>query len=116
VLREDILYKPLPFSIKERVVIKHMVMLKKKPETDEATVQAIMERLEGLYGQIRGLMKIRCYRALPSDRPVVYTFLLDSSMIDADALVEYLAHPAHTAVNEWMTPFLESRAVVDYEE
>jgi len=97
-------------------MIKHMVMLKKKPETDEATVQAIMERLEGLYGQIRGLMKIRCYRALPSDRPVVYTFLLDSSMIDADALAEYLAHPAHTAVNEWMTPFLESRAVVDYEE
>ncbi|MEO7913710.1 MAG: Dabb family protein [Roseiflexaceae bacterium] len=89
---------------------------KKKPETDEATVQAIMERLEGLYGQIRGLMKIRCYRALPSDRPVAYTFLLDSSVTDADALAEYLADPAHIAVNEWMTPFLESRAVVDYEE
>ena len=97
-------------------MIKHMVMVKKKPETDEATVRAIMERLEGLYGQIRGLMKIRCYRALPSDRPVVYTFLLDSTLADADALAEDLRHPAHTAVNEWMTPFLESRAVVDYEE
>jgi len=97
-------------------MIKHMVMLKKKPETDEATVREIMERLEGLYGQIRGLMKIRCYRALPSDRPVVYTFLLDSTVVDADALAEYLRHPAHIAVNEWMTPFLESRAVVDYEE
>ena len=97
-------------------MIKHMVMLKKKPETDEATVQEIMNRLEGLYGQIRGLMKIRCYRALPSDRPVVYTFLLDSTMADADALAEYLLHPAHVAVNEWMSPFLESRAVVDYEE
>ena len=97
-------------------MIKHMVMLKKKPETDEATVREIMERLEGLYGQIRGLMKIRCYRALPSDRPVVYTFLLDSTMADAAALAEYLRHPAHIAVNEWMTPFLESRAVVDYEE
>ena len=97
-------------------MIKHMVMLKKKPETDEATVREIMERLEGLYGQIRGLMKIHCYRALPSDRPVVYTFLLDSTVADADALAEYLRHPAHIAVNEWMTPFLESRAVVDYEE
>ena len=97
-------------------MIKHMVMLKKKPETDEATVREIMERLEGLYGQIRGLMKIRCYRALPSDRPVVYTFLLDSTMADADALKEYLSHPKHVEVNEWMTPFLESRAVVDYEE
>ena len=97
-------------------MIKHMVMLKKKPETDEATVQEIMSRLEGLYGQIRGLMQIRGYRALPSDRPVAYTFLLDSTMADADALKEYLGHPAHVAVNEWMSPFLESRAVVDYEE
>ena len=97
-------------------MIRHMVMVRKKPETDEATVQEIMNRLEGLYGQIRGLMRIRCYRALPSDRPVVYTFLLDSSLADADALKEYLGHPAHVAVNEWMSPFLESRAVVDYEE
>ena len=96
-------------------MIKHMVMLKKKPETDEATVQAIMDRLEGLYGQIHGLMGIRCYRSLPSDRPVVWTFLLDSTLADANALAGYLAHPAHTAVNEWMSPFLESRAVIDYE-
>jgi hypothetical protein len=97
-------------------MIRHMVMLKKKPETDEATVREIMNRLEGLYGQIRGLMQIRCYRALPSDRPVAYTILLDSTMADADALAEYLGHSAHQAVNNWMTPFLESRAVVDYEE
>jgi hypothetical protein len=37
-------------------------------------------------------------------------------MADAEALAEYLGHPAHKAVNEWMSPFLESRAVVDYEE
>lgn len=97
-------------------MIRHMVMARKKPETDEATVQEIMNRLEGLYGQIRGLMRIRCYRALPSDRPVAYTFLLDTTLADADALKEYLGHPAHVAVNEWMSPFLESRAVVDYEE
>lgn len=97
-------------------MIKHMVMLKKKPETDEATIQAIMDRLEGLYGQIHGLMGIRCYRALPSDRPVMWTFLLDSTLADAEALKGYLAHPAHTAVNEWMSPFLESRAVIDYQD
>ena len=97
-------------------MIRHMVMVKKKPETDEATVRAIMDRLEGLYGEIRGLMQIRCYRSLPSDRPVVWTFLLDSTLADANALAQYLTHPAHVAVNEWMSPFLESRAVVDYEE
>ncbi len=97
-------------------MIRHMVMLRKKPETDEATIQAIMERLEGLYGDIRGLMKIRCYRSLPSDRPVVWTFLLDSQLTDADALKEYLGHPRHIEVNEWMTPFLQDRAIIDYEE
>lgn len=96
-------------------MIKHMVMFKKKPETDETTLQEIMDRLEGLYGEIHGLMGIRCYRSLPSDRPVVWAFLLDSTLADADALRAYIAHPQHVAVNEWMSPFLESRAVIDYE-
>jgi hypothetical protein len=97
-------------------MIKHMVMFRKKQDTDEATLQQIMDRLEGLYGEIHGLMKIRCYRALPSDRPVGFTFLLDSSLADMNALNEYLGHPKHVEVNEWMSPYLESRAIVDYEE
>lgn len=97
-------------------MIKHMVMLKRKPETTDAQIQEIMDRLEGLYGEIRGLMSIRCYRSLPSDRPVVWTFLLDSTLADANALKEYIVHPKHVEVNEWMSPFLENRAVIDYEE
>lgn len=97
-------------------MLRHLVMLKKKPETDDATVQEIMARLEGLKQQIPELIAIRCYRGLPSDRPVAYTFLLDSTFADTGALAAYLRHPAHVAVNEWMSPFLESRAVVDFEE
>ena len=96
-------------------MIKHMVMFKRKADTSDATLQEIMDRLEGLYGEIRGLMGIRCYRSLPSERPVVWTFLLDSTLADADALREYIAHPKHVEVNEWMSPYLESRAVIDYE-
>ena len=96
-------------------MIKHMVMFKRKPDTSDAVLQDIMDRLEGLYGEIRGLMGIRCYRSLPSDRPVVWTFLLDSTLADAEALREYIAHPKHVEVNEWMSPYLESRAVIDYE-
>jgi hypothetical protein len=100
----------------ETTMIRHVVMFRKKPETEEATVREIMDRLEGLYGEIRGLMGIRCYRSLPSDRPVVWTFLLDSKLVDLDTLKEYLSHPKHIEVNEWMSPFLQDRAVVDYEE
>lgn len=96
-------------------MIKHMVMIKRKDSTDEATVQEIMTRLEALVGEIHGLTELRCYRSLPSDRPVAWTFLLDSTLHDAAALAAYIAHPAHVAVNEWMTPFLEARAIVDYE-
>ncbi len=95
-------------------MLKHMVMFKKKSDTDDATLDEIMRRLEALYGQIPCLQAIRCYRALPSERPVVYTFLLDSTLDSADSLPEYINHPAHVAVNEWMSPYLESRAVVDY--
>lgn len=97
-------------------MLRHMVMIKKKADTDEATLQEIMARLERLKDDIPALIAIRCHRGLPSDRPVAYTFLLDSSLPDAEALAAYLRHPAHVAVNEWMSPFLESRAVVDYEE
>jgi trehalose-6-phosphatase len=97
-------------------MIRHMVMFRKKPDTDEATIHEIMERLEGLYGEIHGLMGLWCYRSMPSDRPVMWTFLLDSKLADLDALQRYLSHPKHVEVNEWMSPFLESRAVVDYEE
>jgi hypothetical protein len=97
-------------------MIRHMVMFKRKSDTNDAAIREIMARLEGLQGQIPGLLHIRCYRSLPSDRPVVWTFLLDSGVADAEALAAYLKHPAHVAVNEWMSPYLESRAVVDYEE
>lgn len=97
-------------------MLRHIVMFKKKPDTDEATVREIMARLESLTTQIPELHTLRCHRALPSDRPVAYTFLLDSTVADSEALAAYLIHPAHITVNEWMSPFLESRAVVDYEE
>jgi hypothetical protein len=96
-------------------MLKHMVMFKKKPDTSDETVAEIMRRLEALQGQIPGLRYVRCYRGLPSERPVAFTFLLDSALDSAAALPAYLSHPAHVAVNEWMSPFLESRAVVDYE-
>ncbi len=96
-------------------MLRHVVLFRKRPETTEETVREIMARLEALQGQIPGLTYIQCFRGLPSERPVVYTFILDSTLERADQLSGYLQHPAHVAVNEWMSPYLENRAVVDYE-
>jgi hypothetical protein len=96
-------------------VLRHVVLFRKRPETSEEMVQEIMARLEALQGQIPGLTYVKCHRGLPSERPVVFTFMLDSALERADHLPGYLQHPAHVAVNEFMTPLLESRAVVDYE-
>jgi hypothetical protein len=97
-------------------MLRHLVMFKKKPDTSEETVTEIMRRLESLETVIDGVVSIRCYRSIPSDRPVVYTFLLDSLLESIADLAKYRDHPAHVEVNEWMSPYLESRAVVDYEE
>lgn len=97
-------------------MLRHMVMFKKKADTSDATIEEIIARLEALQGQIPSLQQIKCHRALPSDRPVVFTFLLDSTIASADDLPGYLNHPVHVAVSEWMSPYLESRAVVDYVE
>jgi Stress responsive A/B Barrel Domain len=96
-------------------MLRHLVMFKKKPETDEATVAEIMRRLDALQGEIPGLIQIKCHRSIPSDRPVVWTFILDSVIESLEDLPAYRDHPAHVSVNEWMTPFLEARAVIDYE-
>jgi hypothetical protein len=96
-------------------MLKHMVMFKKKADTSNEVIDEIMSRLEALHGQIPGLLHLKCHRSLPSDRPVVWTFLLDSTLDAIESLPVYIEHPAHIAVNEWMTPFLESRAVVDFE-
>lgn len=97
-------------------MLRHLVMFKKKPDTSDETVAEIMRRLESLETVIDGVVSIRCYRSIPSERPVVYTFLLDSLLERVEDLPRYLAHPAHVQVNEWMSPYLESRAVIDYEE
>ena len=96
-------------------MLKHYVMFKKKADTDDATLAEIMRRLEALKGEIPGLTHISCHRSIPSERPVVWTFILDSTLNSAADLPAYIAHPAHVAVNEFMSPFLESRAVIDFE-
>jgi len=97
-------------------MVKHVIIWNLKEDLeDKAAVKAgIKEGLEGLKGQIPGLIDIHVYtEGLASSNGDV---LLDSSFESEEALKGYAVHPAHVAVaNGKVRPFTASRVCMDYE-
>lgn len=100
-------------------MVKHIILwtLKSSLSEDEKTsVRAgIKEGLEGLVGQVPGLLSCHVQAAgrLASSTADV---MLDSTFESAEALRNYSSHPAHVAVaNSKVRPFTEHRACLDFE-
>ena len=97
-------------------MVKHIILWQLKDEiADKAAVKAgIKEGLEGLAGQIPGLLSITVHtEGLPSSNADV---MLDSSFEDAAALAAYAVHPAHVAVaDNAVRPFTKTRLCLDFE-
>ena len=99
-------------------MVKHIILwtLKEEYKGSEAdTVKAgIKSGLEGLKGQIPGLIDIRVnINPLASSNCDV---MLDSSFEDEASLKGYSVHPAHVDVaNTKVRPFTASRTCMDYE-
>ena len=96
---------------------KHIILwtLKEDLSADEkAAVKAgIKEGLEGLVGQIPGLVDIHvqtdCLATSTAD------LMLDSTFTDAAALQEYALHPAHVAVADGkVRPYVKLRSRLDF--
>ena len=89
-------------------MVKHVILWQLKDElsdTEKAAVKAgIKEGLEGLAGQIPGLVDIRVnIDALPSSNA---DLMLDTTFESAEALKGYSTHPAHVAVaNSKVRPY-----------
>ena len=85
-------------------MVRHVILwkLKEMPEAEKAAVKAgIKTGLEGLAGQIPGLLEVH-----------VYTEALPSS---AKALKGYSTHPAHVAVaNGKVRPYTAVRTCLDF--
>ena len=82
---------------------------------EKITVKAgIKEGLEGLAGQIPGLVDIKVYtEGLPSSNADV---MLDSTFESEAALKGYAVHPAHVAVADGkVRPFTKTRLCLDFE-
>ena len=100
-------------------MVKHIILWTLNPELTEeekAAVKAgIKEGLEGLVGQVPGLIdvKVQIGGRLPSSNADV---MLDSTLESAEALKAYAVHPAHVAVaNGKVRPYTVQRACLDFE-
>ena len=99
-------------------MVKHVILWQLKDElseTEKAEVKnGIKEGLEGLKGQIPGLVDIKVYtNGLSSSNT---DLMLDSTFENEEALKNYATHPAHVAVaDNKVRPFTASRNCLDFE-
>ena len=99
-------------------MVKHIILWQLKDELQgeekEAVKAGIKEGLEGLAGQIPGLIDIKVQtKGLSSSNADV---MLDSTFESEDALKGYAQHPFHVDVaNTKVRPFTETRLCLDFE-
>lgn len=99
-------------------MVKHVILWNLKEEYSESEKDAIKagikEGLEGLAGQIPGLVDIKVNTVgLPSS---TVDLMLDSTFESAQALKDYSIHPAHVAVaDSKVRPYTAHRSCLDYE-
>ena len=99
-------------------MVKHIILWKLKEEySEEQKAQirkGIKEGLEGLKGQIPGLVDVFVRTEfLPSSNADV---MLDTTFESAEALKNYGTHPKHVAVaDEKVRPYTTIRSCMDYE-
>ncbi len=99
-------------------MVKHIILWQLKDELTEnekSTVKTgIKTGLEGLMGQIEGLVeiKVQC-EGLPSSNSDV---MLYSVFENEDALKSYAVHPAHVKIADTkVRPYTKTRLCLDFE-
>ena len=99
-------------------MVKHIILWKLRSDLDVVEKQtaslAIKQGLEGLKGQVPGLLDIHVQieNRLESSNVDI---MLDSTLESEEALKGYAVHPAHVAVaNGVVRPNTELRACLDF--
>lgn len=99
-------------------MVKHIILWQLKDELSveekEVVRAGIKDGLEGLQGQIPGLVDIKVQTEYLASSNV--DVMLDSTFEDEAALKGYAVHPAHVEVaNTKVRPYTKSRACMDFE-
>ena len=99
-------------------MVKHIILWQLKEELqgeEKENIKAgIKAGLEGLAGQIPGLIDIKVQtECLESSNADV---MLDSTFVDSCALKTYASHPAHVKVaDNQVRPYTKTRVCMDFE-
>ncbi|MDR1565475.1 MAG: Dabb family protein [Oscillospiraceae bacterium] len=98
-------------------MVKHIVMWSFKdelsPEERHATALKIKQGLEGLAGIVPGLLEVKVHTELIQGSTA--GLLLDTLLVDADALEAYQTHPEHLKIKDIVQPATKQRLAADYE-
>ena len=93
-------------------MIKHVIFWKLDPQCDkDAAGEEIRAGLEGLVGQVPGLLEARVRRTYQGD----WDLVLDSSFESAEAEKAYQTNPLHVACKQIVHRYATARACADYE-
>lgn len=95
-------------------MVKHIILWQLKPEVSAAEKAEVKAGLEGLAGQIPGLVDIHVQtEGLPSSNADV---MLDSTFTNEASLKGYSVHSAHVAVADGkVRPYTANRVCLDFE-
>ncbi len=100
-------------------MVKHIILWKLKDELqgDERlqVIENIRQGLEGLQGQVPGLLDIHVYGGASALESSNADVMLDSTLESPEALKGYAVHPAHVAVADGrVRPFTQLRTCLDF--
>jgi hypothetical protein len=100
-------------------MVKHIILWTLNPELSDEEKKTVKEGikagLEGLVGKVPGLLDVKVHidgRLASSNADV----MLDSTLVDAEALKGYAKHPEHVAIaNGKVRPYTVQRSCLDFE-
>ncbi len=100
-------------------MIKHIVMFKFHEEADGRTraenLAIAKKMLESLQGVVPTLAASRVSIGAQGQNVTNYDLVLEAEYENMEGLNEYIVHPEHKKVGEFMAKVRESRACIDYE-
>ncbi len=100
-------------------MVKHIVMFKFLPVAEGRTKQEnaliAAQMLNDLQGKVPTLLNSEVHLNSAKADQSNYDLILISEFESFEALNEYIVHPLHKAVGEFMKGVRESRSCVDYE-